>query len=167
MREQWRILSSRWEYSSEYYELCKFDICWCQFCLWGTFTPPRALYIWNTYTSHMCPYHMLLVLFLYKCLFLTCNLLPPNIYPHFKHDHTQSEIDTHLNIIHIESTSLYDQYSSTSDALTAMRNQFQGSSWHYQGMDLHTALLGNMMGGGIAYLGVLCSEYIMTSHALD
>ena len=118
------------------------------------------------YIYIMCPYHMLLVLFLYV-FFLHAISPPPNIYPHFKHDHTQSEIDTHLNIIHIQSTSLYDQYSSTSQALTAMRNQFSGSSWHYPGMDLHTALLGNQMGGGIAYLGVLCSEYIMTSHALD
>ena len=163
MREQWRILSSRWEYSSEYYELCKFDICWCQFCLWGTFTPPRALY--GIHIHHVSISYVVSSFFI--CLFLTCNLPPPNIYPHFKHDHTQSEIDTHLNIIHIQSTSLYDQYSSTSQALTAMRNQFSGSSWHYPGMDLHTALLGNQMGGGIAYLGVLCSEYIMTSHALD
>ena len=41
-----------------------------------------------------------------------------------------------------------------------MMAEFSAGSWHYPGMDLHTALLGNSMGGGIAYVGVLCSEYI-------
>ena len=36
-----------------------------------------------------------------------------------------------------------------------MRMNYSGEEWHSKGVDLHHALLGSV-GGGIAYIGVLC-----------
>ena len=70
----------------------------------------------------------------------------------------EQEIDTHLHVTHVEKTNRYDGVSSTSDALKIMRTDFAGSSWHYDNIDLHHALLGNRLGGGIAYVGALCNS---------
>lgn len=70
----------------------------------------------------------------------------------------EQEIDTHLHVRHVEKTNRYDGASSTSDALTIMRTAFAGNTWHYDNIDLHHALLGNALGGGIAYVGALCNS---------
>mmetsp|Transcript_21205 Transcript_21205/g.47339 ORF Transcript_21205/g.47339 Transcript_21205/m.47339 type:complete len:836 (+) Transcript_21205:1393-3900(+) len=70
----------------------------------------------------------------------------------------EQEIDTHLHVRHVEKTNRYDSAASTGDALKIMRTDFAGSSWHYGNIDLHHALLGNKLGGGIAYVGALCNS---------
>ncbi len=77
----------------------------------------------------------------------------------------QTEIDTHLNVLHINLNTNYDTSSTTSAALDTMRAIFARSSsvgWHYTSPsgvkpDLHHALLSKMLGGGIAYLSQICS----------
>ncbi|KAL3778624.1 hypothetical protein ACHAWO_007429 [Cyclotella atomus] len=70
------------------------------------------------------------------------------------------EIDTHLHVAFVELNTVYDLSTSTSDALSIMRTTYANSVWHTAGIDLHHALLGKGLGGGIAYVGVLCrSDY--------
>ncbi|KAL7464829.1 hypothetical protein ACHAXS_005152 [Conticribra weissflogii] len=82
----------------------------------------------------------------------------------------ETEIDTHLSVSHIQLTNYYDSYSSTSSALSQMRTEysslgfdysakFSGETGQFSGHDLHHALLGRDMGGGIAYVGVLCNSF--------
>lgn len=72
----------------------------------------------------------------------------------------EMEIDTHLHVAFVELNTVYDLSTSTSDALSIMRATYAASSWHTAGIDLHHALLGKGLGGGIAYVGVLCrSDY--------
>ena len=52
----------------------------------------------------------------------------------------------------------YASASGTSSALDIMRTNYGGNSWHTEGTDLHHALLGKGMGGGIAYVGVICNS---------
>jgi hypothetical protein len=70
----------------------------------------------------------------------------------------QTEIDTHLNVHHVALSNYYSSSSIPSAALDIMRTQYAASSWHHAGTDVHHALLGKKMGGGIAYLGVLCNS---------
>jgi len=79
----------------------------------------------------------------------------------------QTEIDTHLHVLHINLNTNYDSAASTSAALTTMRTIFArtGGNWHYTSPsgvkpDLHHALLSKNLGGGIAFIGVICrSDY--------
>ncbi|KAL3823124.1 hypothetical protein ACHAXA_006454 [Cyclostephanos tholiformis] len=76
----------------------------------------------------------------------------------------ETEIDTHLNVLHIDLNANYATATSTSDALATMRTIYSrpyGGPFHYtspEGIqpDLHHALLSKSLGGGIAYKGVLC-----------
>jgi hypothetical protein len=60
----------------------------------------------------------------------------------------------------------YDSSTSTSAALTTMRTKYARSTsvgWHYTSPsgikpDLHHALLSKSLGGGIAYIGVICNS---------
>ncbi|KAL7518619.1 hypothetical protein ACHAWX_004271 [Stephanocyclus meneghinianus] len=76
------------------------------------------------------------------------------------------EVDTHLHVLHIAKTTLYDSQTSTSGALDVMYNQYSSQTWHYvepttgESPDLHHAILYRSLGGGIAYLGAVCSSYI-------
>ena len=77
----------------------------------------------------------------------------------------QTEIDTHLHVLHINLNANYDSAASTSAALATMRTIFArtGGNWHYTSPsgvkpDLHHALLSRNLGGGIAYVGVICRE---------
>eukprot|EP00956_Cyclotella_meneghiniana_P038290 scaffold151724_cov50-Cyclotella_meneghiniana.AAC.1 len=69
----------------------------------------------------------------------------------------ESEIDTHLHVHSIKLSTLYDSSTSTSEALTIMRNAYGGNNWHAPNVDLQHALLGLKLGGGIAYIGSLCN----------
>jgi len=71
----------------------------------------------------------------------------------------ESEIDTHLSLLHIALTSNYNSASGTGNALDTMRSIYASQGFgYYPGIDLHHALLSNNLGGGIAYLGVLCDS---------
>ncbi|KAL3780307.1 hypothetical protein HJC23_010569 [Cyclotella cryptica] len=67
----------------------------------------------------------------------------------------EKEIDTHLRVTKIVVSTLYDGATSTSDALSIMRTNYGGNTWHAANVDIHHALLGKL-GGGIAYIGVVC-----------
>ncbi len=71
----------------------------------------------------------------------------------------EREVDTHLSVVHIAQTSLYDSLTTTTEALSKMRQTYGGSDWHYKEkeIDLHHALLGNF-NGGVAYIGQVCSS---------
>eukprot|EP00804_Cyclotella_cryptica_P019495 CCRYP_006643-RH/>CCRYP_006643-RH protein AED:0.26 eAED:0.26 QI:170/1/0.9/1/0.77/0.9/10/0/645 len=76
----------------------------------------------------------------------------------------EKEVDTHLHVLHIAKTTLYDSQTSTSGALDVMVNQYSSQSWHYvdpitgESPDLHHAILYKSLGGGIAYLGAVCNS---------
>ena len=76
---------------------------------------------------------------------------------------SQTEINTHLNVLHIDLNSNYESATSSGGALQIMRSKFARSGgWHFASPsgvqpDLHHALLSRNLGGGIAYLGVLCN----------
>jgi hypothetical protein len=79
----------------------------------------------------------------------------------------EREIDTHLNVLKIAKTSIYDGLNSTDDALNLMRSTYnQSDTWHYQdpntGLepDLHHGVFYKSMGGGIAVQSAICDSYI-------
>lgn len=55
---------------------------------------------------------------------------------------------THVNVKYIRQTDYYDDVSSTSEALAKMK-EMGGVQWHKEGVDLHYALLGKALNGGI------------------
>ncbi len=79
---------------------------------------------------------------------------------------TQTEINTHLHVLHISLTTNYNSATDTHAALDIMTAKFGRSSsvgWHYTSPsgikpDLHHALLGRSIGGGVAYLGTICDS---------
>ena len=79
----------------------------------------------------------------------------------------EKEVDTHLHVMHIAKTNIYDASTSTSAALDVMINTYSESGgWHYsdpvtgQTPDLHHGIFGRSMGGGVAYLNAVCdSQY--------
>lgn len=79
-------------------------------------------------------------------------------YHHLSHETQQKEIDTHLNVLHIAVNSNYASFTGTSPALDRMLAIYSKPSWHFPKTDLHHALLGRNMGGGLAYVGVLCNS---------
>jgi hypothetical protein len=76
----------------------------------------------------------------------------------------EKEIDTHLNVLHIAKTSIYDNLSDTGDALNLMESTHGDDAWHYQDPntgaepDLHHGVFYKSMGGGIAYRSAICSS---------
>lgn len=112
---------------------------------------------------------------IFCCLFSSQHLAPYDL---------QSEIDTHLSLLHIALTSNYNSASGTGNALDTMRSIYASQGFgYYPGIDckkstcsyhfpfgivphfcfvpllsVHHALLSNNLGGGIAYLGVLCDS---------
>jgi hypothetical protein len=74
----------------------------------------------------------------------------------------QTEINTHLNILHINLNRNYDSAINSGTALDTMVARYGRTSWHYTSPsgikpDLHHALLGKDLGGGVAYVGVICN----------
>jgi hypothetical protein len=71
-----------------------------------------------------------------------------------------------LNVLHINLNTNYDTTTNTGGALDIMTTRYARSAvdgWHYtspEGIkpDLHHALLSNNLGGGIAYMGVICDS---------
>ena len=76
----------------------------------------------------------------------------------------EKEIDTHLNVLHIAKTSIYDSITNTSGALDLMKSTYGDDAWHYQdpntGLepDLHHGVFYKSMGGGIASLDAICDS---------
>ena len=74
----------------------------------------------------------------------------------------QTEIDTHLHVLHIDLNNNYDGMTSTHEVLDAMEERYASEiGWHYTSPsgiqpDLHHALLGEKIGGGLAGVGVIC-----------
>jgi len=58
----------------------------------------------------------------------------------------------------MEQTTDYDGSKSTADALTSRREKGGGNKWSNDNVDLHHAILGKDLGGGIAYVGVVCDK---------
>ena len=69
-----------------------------------------------------------------------------------------NRVDTHLNVHQIERTTRYDKINNPSAGLDIMRKQWAGNKWSNSKVDLHHALLGKRLGGGIAYVGVVCNK---------
>jgi hypothetical protein len=79
----------------------------------------------------------------------------------------EKEVDTHLHVLHIAKTTLYDYESSTSSALDVMFNQYSNpNTWHYtdpvtgETPDLHHAILHKDLGGGVAYPNAVCDSWV-------
>mmetsp|Transcript_280 Transcript_280/g.566 ORF Transcript_280/g.566 Transcript_280/m.566 type:complete len:885 (-) Transcript_280:46-2700(-) len=75
----------------------------------------------------------------------------------------EHEVDAHLNIIRIEEQTLYDNLSTTREALRAQRlhprpHIISGSSGGGSKYTLHHAMLGRYLGGGIAFIDSICDE---------
>jgi hypothetical protein len=74
------------------------------------------------------------------------------------------EINTHLNVLHINLNHNYDSAINIEAALDTMVARYAGTSWHYTSSsgfkpDLHHALLGKDLKGGIAYESVICNPH--------
>lgn len=76
----------------------------------------------------------------------------------------KTEVDTHLNVLHIDLNNNYDNAADLFVALDIMQSTFaNSSSWHFTSPagikpDLHHALLSKHFGGGIANEGVICDS---------
>jgi hypothetical protein len=83
----------------------------------------------------------------------------------------EREIDTHLHILHIAHTNIYDNAGSPTQALGIMANTYGSTEWHYTDPntgytpDLHHLIMHKNLYGGVAYtlsdengetVGVLC-----------
>eukprot|EP00581_Thalassiosira_minuscula_P012760 CAMPEP_0183715640 /NCGR_PEP_ID=MMETSP0737-20130205/9783_1 /TAXON_ID=385413 /ORGANISM="Thalassiosira miniscula, Strain CCMP1093" /LENGTH=800 /DNA_ID=CAMNT_0025944757 /DNA_START=137 /DNA_END=2539 /DNA_ORIENTATION=+ len=77
----------------------------------------------------------------------------------------EAEVNTRLTVASIKVTDNYENYTNSRDALFHMKDTYGNSSgeWHYNeghGIDLHHAILGKKMNGGVAFVGRVCSpEY--------
>jgi hypothetical protein len=56
---------------------------------------------------------------------------------------------SHLNVVSIRQTDFYGDVDSTTDALGKMKKEFGGPERHEDGVDLHYALLGKTLKGGL------------------
>ena len=58
----------------------------------------------------------------------------------------------------MEQTNRYDNIKNAGQGLDIMRQKWAGSKWSNNQVDLHHALLGLNLGGGVAYVGVVCNK---------
>ena len=75
----------------------------------------------------------------------------------------ESEIDAHLNIVRVEEIDIMKRAKSLSDGLSMMRNHYEGTVRTRSGDDgeqinLVHALLGQDIGGGIAFMDSVCDS---------
>ena len=72
----------------------------------------------------------------------------------------EKEVDTHLVITGIAFVNRYDDDDDTSKALATQRAQLTGSNWPSTNppTNLVHAILGSSLGGGVAYVGVVCNQ---------
>ena len=72
-----------------------------------------------------------------------------------------NEVDTHLNVVHIQETDLYDELTDVKEALRAQRlaeRPYGISNQDSPRIILHHALLGRYLGGGIAFIDSICDD---------
>lgn len=70
----------------------------------------------------------------------------------------EKEVDTHLNVIEIVENSSYNSMNDPGDALDYQMATYAGSKWPNSNPDLIHSLHGNDLGGGVAYLSVVCNK---------
>jgi len=76
------------------------------------------------------------------------------------------EIDTHLNVLHIEATTMYDGASDAQAALDLMKANYSGNTWHYadpvtgENPDLHHFMSFRSEIVGVASVGGVCDSLI-------
>ena len=58
----------------------------------------------------------------------------------------------------MELTDKYKNMKSAGQGLDIMRNRWAGNNWSDDKVDLHHMLSGKKLGGGIAYVGVVCNQ---------
>ena len=74
------------------------------------------------------------------------------------------EIDTHLNVLHIEKTSMYNGTTDATEALNLMKDTFANSTWHYtdsttgENPDLHHFISYRSEIVGVATVGGVCDS---------
>lgn len=61
----------------------------------------------------------------------------------------ERDIMTHINVKYIRQTDFYDDVDSTLDVLDKMKRELGGAEWNKEGIDLHYALLGKTLMGGL------------------
>ncbi|KAL7511561.1 hypothetical protein ACHAXN_008515 [Cyclotella atomus] len=69
----------------------------------------------------------------------------------------EQEIDTHLHVLHIAKTSIYDTATDLNSTIDKMESTYAGSTWHYSDAngntpDLHHDLFWRDIGGGRVYI---------------
>ena len=69
-----------------------------------------------------------------------------------------NRVDTHLNVFQMELTTRYNNIKNTMAGLDIMRSNWAGNKWSNSQVNLHHALLGKSLGGGVAYVGVVCNK---------
>ncbi|KAL7506271.1 hypothetical protein ACHAXN_003552 [Cyclotella atomus] len=78
----------------------------------------------------------------------------------------EREIDTHLNVLHVSKTNIYDGAPDATVALDIMRDTYSASTWHYtdpatgENPDLHHALLFRTPRAGYASVGGVCDSKV-------
>ncbi|KAL7456483.1 hypothetical protein ACHAWC_007979 [Mediolabrus comicus] len=77
----------------------------------------------------------------------------------------EHEVDAHLEVVHVEEVNIYDEITTTSDALRAQRFRddrkdiiLNNSNSENENFILVHALLGRHVGGGIAYIDTICDS---------
>lgn len=69
----------------------------------------------------------------------------------------QNRLKTTLKVVAIQYTTLYDSATSPSAALSIMKSKWGGSNWPGSNTNIVHGLSGRSLGGGVAYVNVLCN----------
>ena len=75
------------------------------------------------------------------------------------------EIDTHLNVLHIEKTSMHNDAANATEALNLMRDTYASDTWHYTDQsgnspDLHNFMAYRSSIVGVASVGGVCDSQL-------
>lgn len=66
-----------------------------------------------------------------------------------------------MTVVQIKETNIYNGATNSTTALGIMKAAYEDdANWHTAGINLHIALLGEDLGGGIAYVGGVCRPNI-------
>ena len=66
-----------------------------------------------------------------------------------------------MTVVQIKETNIYNGATNSTTALGIMKATYaDNENWHTSGINLHIALLGKDLGGGIAYVGGVCRPNI-------
>jgi hypothetical protein len=70
----------------------------------------------------------------------------------------KNRIGANLKVAKIEYTTAYDSATSTSSALSIIKAKWGGNSWPSSNTAIVHGLSGKSLGGGVAYVAVLCNQ---------